>query len=187
MHVSSDYVFDGASARPYREDDELNPLGVYGQTKAAGDIAVSTTPRHYIVRTSWVIGDGNNFVRTMASLAERGIDPKVVDDQRGRLTFASQIARFIRHLLDTRPEFGVYNFTSEGESITWADVARRVFELTGHDPARVTGVSTEDYFASAAGPVAPRPRNSMLDLSRTHASGFSLEQGEELLQEYLAP
>ncbi|PCE14947.1 dTDP-4-dehydrorhamnose reductase [Microbacterium sp. SZ1] len=187
VHVSSDYVFDGSSDRAYREDDALCPLGVYGQTKAAGDIAVATAPRHYIVRTSWVIGEGNNFVRTMASLAERGIDPKVVDDQRGRLTFASQIARFIRHLLDTRPDYGVYNLTSEGDVVTWADIARRVFELTGHDPVRVTGVSTEDYFAAAKAPVAPRPRNSVLDLTRARESGFTAESGDSLLQEYLAP
>src|SRR5690606_27291095 len=73
VHVSSDYVFDGTSDRPYREDDALCPLGVYGQTKAAGDAIVATVPRHYIVRTSWVIGEGKNFVHTMASLAERGV------------------------------------------------------------------------------------------------------------------
>ena len=71
----------------------MAPLGVYGQTKAAGDVVVATVPRHYIVRTSWVIGEGKNFVRTMASLAERGIDPSVVDDQIGRLTFTDDIAR----------------------------------------------------------------------------------------------
>ena len=100
VHVSSDYVFDGSADRPYTEDDLVCPLGVYGQTKAAGDLAVSTAPRHYIVRTSWVIGSGNNFVRTMASLAEKGVDPKVVDDQRGRLTFATEIARLIRTLVE---------------------------------------------------------------------------------------
>ena len=88
------------STGAYREDDAVCPLGVYGQTKAAGDALVATVPRHYIVRTSWVIGDGANFVRTMASLAERGIDPKVVDDQIGRLTFTDDLARGIRHLLD---------------------------------------------------------------------------------------
>ncbi len=90
MHVSSDYVFDGSLERPYREDDAVCPLGVYGQTKAAGDAIVATVPRHYIVRTSWVIGEGKNFVRTMASLAERGVDPRVVDDQIGRLTFTER-------------------------------------------------------------------------------------------------
>ncbi|KQR38831.1 dTDP-4-dehydrorhamnose reductase [Microbacterium sp. Leaf159] len=186
VHVSSDYVFDGSADRPYREDDAVCPLGVYGQTKAAGDIAVATAPRHYIIRTSWVIGSGNNFVRTMASLAERGIDPKVVDDQRGRLTFAAEIARLIRHLLEVCPQFGVYNLTSDGATSTWADIARRVFELVGHDPARVTGVTTAEYFTNATAPVAPRPLNSVLDLTRVSAVGFSPRPGDEMLREYLA-
>jgi len=173
VHVSSDYVFDGTSERPYREDDPICPLGVYGQTKAAGDQLVATVPRHYIVRTSWVIGEGNNFVRTMASLAERGIDPKVVDDQIGRLTFTDDIARGIRHLVDTAADYGVYNLTGAGDPQSWAEIARRVFELTGHDPARVTGVSTEEYFASATSPVAPRPRNSVLDLGKIQSADFS--------------
>ena len=185
VHVSSDYVFDGSAERPYREDDAISPLGVYGQSKAAGDIAVATAPQHYIVRTSWVIGAGNNFVRTMAALAAKGVDPSVVDDQRGRLTFASQIAALIRHLLVTRPAPGVYNLTSEGDSATWADIARRVYELTGHDSSRVSGVSTEQYFASASGPVAPRPRNSELDLTRVLGTGFVPRAGDDLLREYL--
>ncbi|SIT88715.1 bifunctional dTDP-4-dehydrorhamnose 3,5-epimerase family protein/NAD(P)-dependent oxidoreductase [Microbacterium sp. RU33B] len=174
VHVSSDYVFDGSLERPYTEDDAISPLGVYGQTKAAGDAVVSAVPRHYIVRTSWVIGEGKNFVRTMASLAERGIDPKVVDDQVGRLTFTGDIARGIRHLLESGAASGIYNLTGGGEPTTWADIARRVFELTGHDAARITGVSTDEYFGAASAPVAPRPRNSVLDLSKITATGLSV-------------
>ncbi len=186
VHVSSDYVFDGALDRPYREDDAPCPLGVYGQSKAAGDAAVSVVPRHYIVRTSWVIGQGKNFVRTMASLAERGIDPKVVDDQIGRLTFTGDIARGIRHLLDTRPAYGTYNLTGAGDPVSWADAARAVFAQTGHDPARVIGVSTEEYFASAQRPVAPRPRNSRLDLAKLEATGFAPADHRSALAAYLA-
>lgn len=173
VHVSSDYVFDGTGDQPYREDDPVAPLGVYGQTKAAGDQIVATVPRHYIVRTSWVIGDGRNFVQTMLSLAERGINPSVVDDQRGRLTFTSEIARSIRHLLESDAPCGVYNVTGSGPIMSWADIARRTFELAGHDPDRITGVSTSDYFANATGPVAPRPRNSALDLTKVEATGFA--------------
>jgi dTDP-4-dehydrorhamnose 3,5-epimerase len=186
VQVSSDYVFDGALERPYREDDAACPLGVYGQTKAAGDVAAAVAPRHYIVRTSWVIGEGNNFVRTMASLAARGVDPRVVDDQVGRLTFTADIARGIRHLLETRPAFGTYNLTGGGEPAAWVGIARRVFELTGHDPARVSGVSTDDYFASAAGPVAPRPRNSVLDLTKIEATGFEVVDHAASLRDYVA-
>lgn len=186
VHVSSDYVFDGTAQRPYREDDAICPLGVYGQSKAAGDLAVATAPHHYIVRTSWVIGEGRNFVRTMAALAERGVDPAVVHDQRGRLTFASEIARLIRHLLVVRAPFGTYNLSSAGEVQTWADIASRVFELTGHDPSRVNGISTDQYFEAAQSPVAPRPRNSALDLERVRSVGFVLGEGDDLLRAYLA-
>jgi dTDP-4-dehydrorhamnose 3,5-epimerase len=186
VHVSSDYVFDGTLDRPYGEGDPVSPLGVYGQTKAAGDAAVATVPRHYIVRTSWVIGEGRNFVRTMASLADRGIDPKVVDDQYGRLTFTDDIARGIRHLLASDAPYGVYNLTGSGEPTTWAGIARRVFELAGHDPARVTGVTTDEYFASADGPVARRPRNSVLDVSRIAAEAhFEPTAWETSLEGYL--
>nr|WP_315268182.1 bifunctional dTDP-4-dehydrorhamnose 3,5-epimerase family protein/NAD(P)-dependent oxidoreductase [Microbacterium lemovicicum] len=185
VHVSSDYVFDGSLERPYREDDAVCPLGVYGQTKAAGDAIVATVPRHYIVRTSWVIGEGKNFVRTMASLAERGVDPRVVDDQTGRLTFTEDIARGIRHLLDVDAPYGTYNLTGAGEPTTWADIARRVYELTGHDAERVTGVSTEEYFAGATGPVAPRPVNSVLDLGRIEDTGFAPADAAASLESYL--
>jgi dTDP-4-dehydrorhamnose 3,5-epimerase len=186
VHVSSDYVFDGTKNGAYSETDPLAPLGVYGQTKAAGDVAAATAPRHYIIRTSWVIGDGNNFVRTMASLADRGIDPKVVDDQTGRLTFTPDIAAAIAHLLDTRAPHGVYNVTGAGEPTTWADIARTVFELTGHDPARITGVTTADYFASAAGPISPRPANSLLDLQKITGTGYTAPDAAETLARYLS-
>lgn len=185
VHLSSDYVFDGTSASPYREDDAVSPLGVYGQTKAAGDQLVATVPRHYILRTSWVIGDGHNFVRTMASLAERGVDPSVVDDQIGRLTFTSELARAIRHLTATGAPYGTYNVTGSGPAMSWADIARRVFELTGHDPARVTGVSTDAYFASATGAVAPRPRNSVLDNQKLESTGFKPAAADDSLSRYL--
>lgn len=173
VHVSSDYVFDGTADRPYTELAPVSPLGVYGQTKAAGDAVVGAVPRHYILRTSWVIGDGANFVATMAGLAERGVDPKVVDDQVGRLTFTSDLAAGIRHLLRTGAPFGTYNLTGDGAAASWAEIARAVFAATGHDPQRVTGVSTEDYFRAATAPVSPRPRNSVLDLAKITAAGYA--------------
>ncbi|MEL5992041.1 bifunctional dTDP-4-dehydrorhamnose 3,5-epimerase family protein/NAD(P)-dependent oxidoreductase [Microbacterium phosphatis] len=185
VQVSTDYVFDGTAPRPYREDDPVSPLGVYAQTKAAADAAVQTTPRHYVVRTSWVIGDGHNFVRTMASLAQRGINPTVVDDQTGRLTFTTDLARGIRHLIDSHAPFGVYNLTGSGEPRTWAQIAARVFELTGHDPARVTPVSTDAYYAGKSG-IAPRPANSVLDLTKIQATGFAPADQDTSLTAYLA-
>lgn len=184
VHISSDYVFDGTKQGAYTPTDPLSPLGVYGQTKAAGDAIVSTVPRHYILRTSWVIGDGNNFVRTMATLAERGINPKVVNDQTGRLTFTTDIATTIRTLLDTHAPHGVYNITSTGEPQTWYDIARDVFQLTGHDPDRITGVTTDDYFANTTSPIAPRPRNSVLDVTTAHLEDVPGD-GRRRLEAYL--
>lgn len=190
VHVSSDYVFDGTVERPYREDDPVSPLGVYGQTKAAGDYIVSTVPRHYIVRTSWVIGEGRNFVNTMKSLAERGANPLVVNDQHGRLTFASELGRAIRHLIDSEAPYGIYNVSGAGPVMSWADVARMTFALTGHNPDRVTGVSTETYFSSfssTAGPIAPRPCSSVLELAKIESTGFSPKSSVENLATYLRP
>ncbi|SIR71923.1 bifunctional dTDP-4-dehydrorhamnose 3,5-epimerase family protein/NAD(P)-dependent oxidoreductase [Microbacterium sp. RURRCA19A] len=185
VHISSDYVFDGTKHGAYTPEDPLSPLGVYGQTKAAGDAIVSTVPHHYILRTSWVIGDGNNFVRTMATLAERGINPRVVNDQTGRLTFTTDIATTTRTLLDTRAPHGTYNITSDGEPQTWYDIARDVYHLTGHDPDRVTGVTTDEYFTDATGPIAPRPRNSILELAATRDAGIPLGDGRRRLKDYL--
>ncbi|MCE7482846.1 bifunctional dTDP-4-dehydrorhamnose 3,5-epimerase family protein/NAD(P)-dependent oxidoreductase [Microbacterium profundi] len=185
VHVSSDYVFDGTAAGAYAEDAAFAPLGVYGQSKAAGDLAARTASRHYIVRTSWVIGEGRNFVRTMASLAERGIDPSVVSDQIGRLSFTDDIADAIVHLLETHAAYGTYNVTSAGTGQSWADIAREVFRLTGNDPARVNDVTTATYFANATTPVSPRPLNSVLELTKITATGFTPRDGGDALAAYL--
>ena len=182
VHVSSDYVFDGAQVL-HGEDEPFTPLGVYGQTKAAGDAIVQVVPRHYIVRTSWVIGDGNNFVRTMASLADRGIEPSVVNDQIGRLSFTEDIASGIRHLLDSGAEYGTYNLSSDGEPQSWADLAADVYELSGKDRAAVTGVSTAEYFKGKE--AAPRPLNSVLDLTKIKAAGYEPALSSTRLESYV--
>jgi dTDP-4-dehydrorhamnose 3,5-epimerase len=132
-----------------------------------------------------VIGDGPNFVRTMLSLAERGVDPSVVDDQHGRLTFTSELARAILHLIDKDVPYGTYNVTGSGRALSWADVARHVFGLAGHDPDRVTSVSTDDYFASASASIAPRPRNSVLDLAKVESTGFTPATVDDALATYV--
>lgn len=184
VHYSSDYVFDGSAVEGgHREDEPFAPLGVYGQTKAAGDLAVATVPRHYLVRTSWVIGDGHNFVRTMAKLAADGVDPAVVDDQVGRLTFTAELARVTRHLVDTAAPYGTYNATNSGEPRSWADYARRVFELTGHDPARVSTVTTEEYAAGKQ--TSPRPLHSTLSLKKLEETGFTSTDADLALADYV--
>ena len=112
VHVSSDYVFDG-TAEVHTEDEPFSALSAYGQTKAAGDIAVAGCPRHYIMRSSWVIGEGHNFVKTMKGLSDRVADPEdklaqvtVVDDQLGCLTFTRDMAAAIFHVLGTHAPTG---------------------------------------------------------------------------------
>ncbi len=182
VHISSDYVFDGTEAE-HTEDEAFSPLGVYGQTKAAADAVVANLPRHYIVRTSWVIGEGHNFVSTMRSLAERGISPAVVDDQIGRLSFTEDIAAGLLHLLASEAAYGTYNLSNAGPAQSWAEIAKDVYRLCGADPEAVTGVSTEEYFRGKA--AAPRPLNSVLDLSKLSATGFVPETAANRLSQYL--
>jgi dTDP-4-dehydrorhamnose reductase/dTDP-4-dehydrorhamnose 3,5-epimerase len=160
VNVSSDYVFDG-TAESHTVDEPLSPLGVYGQTKAAGEVVTATTPRHYVVRTSWVIGDGGNFVSTMQRLARDGVSPSVVDDQHGRLTTADELAAGLVELVRTGAPYGIHHITGGGPVKTWADIAREVFAEAGRDPADVTGVSTDEY--GRGKDLAPRPQHSALD------------------------
>ena len=183
VHLSTEYTFDGATP-VHTEAETPSPLGVYGQSKAAGDAAVSVCPRHYLVRTSWVVGDGKNFVKTMLSLAGRGITPSVVADQTGRLTFASDLAAGIIHLLSSGAEFGTYNLSGEGPIVSWADVAKRVYERAGHNLDEVTPVTTAEYYSGQEG-IAPRPLSSALDLAKIKATGFTPADSMERLEDYL--
>ena len=191
VHVSSDYVFDG-TRELHDEDEALSPLSVYGQSKAAGDLAVAGCPRHYVMRSSWVIGDGHNFVKTMHMLSDRVANPEdgltqvtVVDDQLGRLTFTRDMAEAIFHVLGTHAPYGTYDCTGSGAVRSWADIARTVFDATNGNGERVVPVSTEEYYANASVPVAPRPHFSALDLSKLDAVGFHMPDWEEELREYL--
>jgi dTDP-4-dehydrorhamnose 3,5-epimerase/reductase len=183
VHISSDYVFDGTEPL-HTENEPFSPLGVYGQTKAAGDALVQTLPAHYVLRTSWVIGGGHNFVRTMALLADRGSSPDVVDDQFGRLTFTSELSRAIIHLLQVEAPYGTYNVSNNGEPMTWAGIARAVFAARGRDTASVQSVTTAAYAAGKA--LAPRPRHSMLSLDKIISSGFRPADAMSQLHEYLS-
>lgn len=101
------------------------------------------------------------------------------------MTFTDELARGIRHLLDTSAPFGTYNLTGSGDAVSWADIARDVYRLTGHDPERITPVSTVEYYSATAGPIAPRPGNSTLDLSKIEATGFVPGDSSERLRRYL--
>lgn len=200
VHISTDYVFDG-TAETHTEDEAFAPLSVYGASKAAGDIAVSLAPKFYILRTSWVIGEGNNFVRTMMNLAGKDISPTVVHDQIGRLTFTSELVRAIDHLLFGKPEetsnikpqisnidspfpYGTYNVTNSGESVSWADITREIFKLLGRDDLTVSNTTTKEYFKDKEG-IAPRPLQSTLDLSKIQSTGFKPTDWQEELKNYI--
>ncbi len=185
VHLSSEYVFDGRDPEPYREDHPVAPLSAYGASKAAGDLAARGADRHYLVRPTWVVGEGRNFVRTMLGLAATGVEPTVVDDQIGRPTFAADVASAVVALVATGAPYGSYHLTGGGEPASWAEVARATFELAGHGDLRVAGTTTEAYFAGKPG-AAPRPLNSVLDLGKAERAGVEVRPWREGLAEYVA-
>jgi dTDP-4-dehydrorhamnose reductase len=184
VHLSSEYVFDGRAAEPYAEDAPVAPLSAYGASKAAGDLAVGGCERHYLVRPTWVVGDGRNFVRTMLGLAGRGISPTVVADQVGRPTFAADLAAAIVHLLRVGAPYGGYHVTGGGEPGSWADVARAVFAAAGHGGLRVTDTTTAEYFAGKPH-AARRPLNSVLDCTKAEQTGVELPDWRDRLTAYV--
>ena len=183
VHVSSDYVFDGVSNSAYLEEDKLCPLGVYGQTKAAGEVLVATLERHQVIRTSWVVGDGKNFVSTMKKLASESKQVTVVDDQIGRPTFADDLANAIWGLLQ-RECTGVFNVSNSGSSASWHQIAKRIYEIQGKDSNLVKPIGTAEYFAGNPN-VSPRPRFSVLSLAKLEALGISMPDWEDSLLQFL--
>ena len=183
VHISTDYVFNGQNQN-HREDEPLSPLSVYGQSKAAGDIAASMASQHYIIRTSWVMGEGKNFVKTIVELANNGISPTVVTDQIGRPTFTETIVEAIDFLLRENAPFGTYNLSNEGNPVSWADLARKTFELAGFKNTKVLDISTKAYYKERQN-VAPRPLNSLLDLSKIESLGYKPIDWELSLNRYL--
>ncbi len=182
VHISSDYVFDG-TVDAHLETEAFSPLNVYGASKAAGDIAVTGYHKHYLLRTSWVIGSGKNFVRTMHELAQKGVSPAVANDQTGRITFVDTIVAAIDHLLDHHASFGTYNISNSGDVVSWAEIAREVFRIAQAD-ATVSETTTADYFSSKPG-VAPRPLKSGLSLDKISSVGFHPEDWRVMLKAYI--
>lgn len=182
VHVSTAYVFDG-SKEIYTEQDTPNPLGVYAKSKAAGDARVARLPKHYIIRTDSVIGDGKNFVRTMLGLAENGINPTVVADQIIRPTFTSVLVEAIDFLLTHAAPHGIYNVTNEGPVVSWADFTRAIF-TEAQVTATVTDTSLSAYASSKPG-IAPRPLRSVLDLSKIEKLGFTPNDWRDDLKAYI--
>ncbi|MEJ6549433.1 sugar nucleotide-binding protein [Corynebacterium sp. USCH3] len=177
IHVSTDYVFSGGApdgGRGWRPDDPVHPANEYGRTKAEGEQAVLAAGGT-VVRTSWVWSGpdapGRDFVSVMATLAHNGVDPRVVDDQVGRPTYAADLAGELWALAEgladpsgtARP--ALLHLSNSGDPVSWCGLAREVFRFTGHDPARVTACTTRDWPTPAA-----RPPWSVLDLERWSAA-----------------
>jgi dTDP-4-dehydrorhamnose reductase len=181
VHVSTDYVFRGDATAPIGVDAVLDPQGAYGATKAAGEMAAHLARRHYVVRTSWVFGDGPNFVRTMRRLAADREELTVVGDQLGRPTYAVDLAGALLALLDGGAPYGTYHCTGAGDVVSWADFAAEV--LRG-GACRVVPVSTQEYLQKAP-QAAPRPAYSALDLTKLESVGVRMRDWREALAEYL--
>lgn len=183
VHLSTDYVFDGAKGAPYREDDARAPLSVYGRSKAAGEDAVlQSGAAAAILRTSWVFaGHGRNFVRTMLRLAETQDTLRVVGDQVGRPTWARDVAQASLDAtlrLRAGGAHGVFHFAGAGEA-SWAEFAEAIFAAAaarGAKSARVERVTTAAFGAKAA-----RPADSRLDTTKIEALGAQPRPWREAL------
>jgi len=189
IHLSTDYVFDGTKTGPYREDDPVKPLGVYGESKEAGDRAVGDAlPQHVILRTAWVYSaHGHNFVKTMLRLAADRPALRVVADQIGSPTSAGDIAAaigvIVARLVAGSTLWGTYHFAGGG-AVSWHGFAEAIFELASPwrgPPPLVEAITTADYPTPAR-----RPANSVLDCRRIgEAFGIVPRPWREVLAEVI--
>ena len=183
MYFSTDYVFNGNGTRPWEPDDEYEPLGVYGQTKAEGEVAVREhVKKFFILRIAWVFGtNGKNFIKTMLRLSETHDSLRVVCDQIGTPTYTYDLARLIVDMIQT-DRYGIYHVTNEGDYISWYDFTLAIFEEAGVTHVKVTPVTSEEY-----GAAAKRPYNSRMDRSKIVREGFEpLPEWRDALRRYVA-
>ncbi|MBU2699079.1 dTDP-4-dehydrorhamnose reductase [Sporomusaceae bacterium BoRhaA] len=179
VYVSTDYVFDGENQQSYREFDATNPKTVYGITKLQGEQLVKEIlGRHYIMRTAWLYGEGNNFVRTMLRLAESNDILRVVEDQVGTPTSTVDLTAAIFKLLAT-DAYGTYHTTCQGQC-SWYEFACQIFRLAGKN-IQVVPVTTEEFPRPAK-----RPAHSVLDNYMLRMMvGDPMRSWQEALAEYL--
>lgn len=179
VQVSTDYVFDGEIETELIEFDEVNPQTVYGKTKLEGENAVRTlNPKHYIVRTAWLYGDGNNFVKTMINLSKTNKVLKVVNDQHGTPTSTVDLARVIIKLIEDK-NYGLFHCTCKG-SCTWYDFAKEIFRLCSID-VEVIPCTTEEFPRPAKRPAYSVLKNYMLELT----TGDITRTWQEAVKEYI--
>ena len=174
IYISTDYVFDGQGTRPWQPDDKnYAPLNVYGQSKLAGELAVSSLlEKYFIVRIAWVFGlNGKNFIKTMINVGKTHDEVRVVNDQIGTPTYTKDLARLLVDMVET-DKYGYYHATnsesSPGEYISWADLAEEAYRIAGMG-VKVNRVTTAEYGLSKAA----RPFNSRLDKSKLVDAGFT--------------
>jgi len=190
IHISTDYVFDGESTRPYIETDVTNPQCVYGKSKLKGEIAIQASGSKYlIIRTSWVFSEfGKNFFRSMIRLGSERDRLNIVGDQTGCPTYARDIAKAIvctLPLLGPEQESGIYNYAGN-KSCSWAEFAKRIFQEAKKvgkmkSTPHVVMITSEEHFRSAK-----RPKNSRLDSSRFEASfGYKASNWEAGISDVL--
>jgi len=180
VHVSTDFVFDGARAEPYLEDDPPAPATAYGKSKLAGELAVTRiAPHHLVVRTAWLYGpNGGNFVDTVLRIARDKGELRVVNDQHGSPTYTGMLSRYLWKLV-VRGARGTFHVAGAG-GCTWYELARYALDLAGI-PAEVTPVTTEEFPRPA-----PRPKNSVLDCTKAETFlGERLPPWQASLREYL--
>lgn len=181
VHISTDYVFDGLSGSPYAEDHPVNPMSVYGRSKAAGDLAAASVARHYILRTSWLYGDGpRNFPSAILRKAEMYDTIDVVCDQRGRPTYARDLASTVAQLLRLQAPWGIYNCQNAGEIISWAQFARAVLTFAGQ------ACQVNEIPSAALSLAAARPAFSALDITKLERAGAVMRHWHDGLADYMA-
>ncbi len=183
IHVSTDYVFDGMGCKPYTEEDETNPVSVYGKTKRAGELAVlQNADVAVVIRTAWLYSPyGNNFVKTMQRLGAERSELNVVGDQIGTPTYAGDLAQAIVQILPqlSRDKKGVYHFTNEGVC-SWYDFAYKIMELSELS-CQVNPIESKDYPTRAT-----RPFYSVLNKSKIKSTfGIKISHWEEGLKKCL--
>ena len=180
VHVSTDYVFNGKNNRPWVEDDEIDPINVYGKSKLKGEEAIlEILDKYFIVRTAWLYGvNGRNFPRTMLELAKNHSEITVVYDEVGSPTYTLDLAYGISQLIETE-HYGIYHLTNS-ESCSWCEFARFIFEVADVDVEVIPVTASE--FARPA----PRPSYSVLENKNWIDNGFKpLRSYKEAIKEYI--
>jgi dTDP-4-dehydrorhamnose reductase len=188
VHMSTDYVFDGKGARPYKEDDPVNPIGAYGRTKLAGEKLIQKKcANHFIIRTAWLYGKhGINFVHTMLRLFKERDTVNVVSDQRGTPTWAYSLVLAIIHIVLTNSnKYGIYHFTNEGET-NWHEFAYEIYSLACEKGIVSKNVTINPVTTDKYPTKAKRPGYSVLDKTKIKSVlGVTVPEWKQSLSVYL--